>query len=387
MTVPAEIQVPGEPLGTREDYRSLLTGEVPLIDVRAPVEFARGAFPAAVNLPLLSDEERRLVGIRYKQAGQEEAIRLGAALLDTPARAERVQAWKAFALQHPGGALCCFRGGLRSRIAQAWLAESGIEWPLVSGGYKALRSFSLVALERLATQMPLVLVGGRTGSGKTDLLVRLARHVDLEGRANHRGSSFGGMASDQPTPIEFENLIVIDFLRLEDAGGLAPVWLEDEARLIGRICLPEPLREAMLRAPAVILETRMDERVVNCTHDYVVDLLARYQSKLGDEPGFEAFASHHRQSLDRIQKRFGGQRHTSALALLDQALSVHRDHADTTGYSDFIELLLTEYYDPMYDYQMRSKDRQTLVTGDAKTLFEFAQTYTSAATLNLPQST
>jgi len=98
--VPADDQVPRKPLSTREDYRSLLTGEVALIDVRAPLEFEKGAFAAATNLPLLSDEERHLVGIRYKEAGQDEAIELGAALLDATVRAERVQAWKAFVERH-----------------------------------------------------------------------------------------------------------------------------------------------------------------------------------------------------------------------------------------------------------------------------------------------
>lgn len=375
MTVPADDQVPRKPLSTREDYRSLLTGEVALIDVRAPLEFEKGAFAAATNLPLLSDEERHLVGIRYKEAGQDEAIELGAALLGATVRAERVQAWKAFASVNPNGALYCFRGGLRSRITQAWLAAAGVEWPLVTGGYKALRSFSLESLDRLSQNLPLALVAGRTGSGKTDLLLRLERHVDLEGRANHRGSSFGGMASDQPTPVNFENAIAIDFLRLEDSCALAPVWLEDEAKLIGRICLPQSLRKAMLRAPAVILETPLDERISNCTRDYVVDLLARYQSTMGEQKGFDAFASHHRRSLDRIKKRFGGERHSQALELLDKALDAHREHADTSAYGDFIELLLTDYYDPMYDYQLLSKERSTLATGDAETLLAFANDY------------
>jgi len=87
----------------------------------------------------------------------------------------------------------------------------------------------------------------------------------------------------------------------QDSGALAPVWLEDEAKLIGRICLPEPLRKAMLRAPAVILETPLDERISNCTRDYVVDLLARYQSNMGEQKGFDAFASHHRHSLAMLK--------------------------------------------------------------------------------------
>lgn len=367
----ADPAIPNEPRSTREDLLELLTDGIPLIDVRAPIEFVKGTFPSAVNLPLMTDEERHLVGIRYKEAGQEKAIQLGAELVDASARTECVNTWKAYAEAHPDGALYCFRGGLRSRIAQAWLAEAGVDWPLIKGGYKALRTFALSSLERLSDKLPFVLVGGRTGSGKTELLLRVSRHIDLEGLANHRGSSFGGMVSEQPTPINFENALAIDMLRLELAGGLAPVWLEDEARLIGRLCLPESLREAMLQAPVVILETPLEQRVVNCTQDYVIDLLARYQLRLGEEKGFDAYTAHHHHSLDRIRKRLGGQGHTAASALLTQALQAHRDHADTGAYSPFIELLLTDYYDPMYDYQMRTKDREVLLTGDAEVLLGF----------------
>lgn len=371
MTVATE-NAPAVPRDTRDDYAALLIEGVPLIDVRAPVEFAKGAFPSSVNLPLMSDEERHRVGIRYKEAGQNEAIALGTELVDGVPRVERTQAWRDYAEAHQGGALYCFRGGLRSRISQGWLSEAGIEWPLVTGGYKALRSFVLDSLERLCRDLPLVLIGGRTGTGKTELLLKLDRQVDLEGRANHRGSSFGGMGNDQPTPINFENNIAIDLLRLEHRGGLEPVWMEDEARLIGRLCVPDPLREAMLRAPAVILETPMELRVATCTRDYVTDLLGRYQQNLGEQAGFDAFADHHRGSLDRIRKRFGGARHKAASVLLERALQVHRLHADVSGYAPFIEMLLAHYYDPMYDYQMTSKDRTMLIAGDADTLLAFA---------------
>ena len=87
------------------DYRSLLTKELPLLDVRAPVEFRKGAFPTSVNLPLMSDEERHQVGIRYKQAGQEKAIELGADLINDDQRQIRVEAWAQFVAQNPHGAL------------------------------------------------------------------------------------------------------------------------------------------------------------------------------------------------------------------------------------------------------------------------------------------
>ena len=375
----ARADVPEEPRATVEDFRALFLDGKPLLDVRAPVEFARGAFPGAVNRPLLSDEERHEVGVRYKRAGQEAAIALGAELLDEAERARRTAGWRAFAEAHPDGALYCFRGGLRSRIAQAWLAEAGAELPLVKGGYKALRGWLIETLAGLCERLDLRLVGGRTGVGKTLLLHRLGRSVDLEGIARHRGSSFGALAEPQPGNIDFENRVTIELLRLEagreepSADGSPerrpperrPIWLEDEARLIGRVCMPEVLVEAMRRAPIEILEVSLATRVANCMDDYVDDLLARHREAHGEAAGFAAYAAHHRGSLERIRKRLGGDNHRLASERLETALAAHRERGDTSAYVPFIELLLERYYDPMYDYQLEAKRERVVFGGSA----------------------
>lgn len=349
----------------------MFLNNTPLLDVRAPVEFAKGAFPASINRPLMNDEERHLVGIRYKQANQQSAIALGAELVTPELRQQRVAAWAEFARENPHGALYCFRGGLRSRITQQWLREAGIDLPLVSGGYKALRTFLMETLSELCTSLDLVLVGGRTGNGKTLLIKRLGSTVDLEGLANHRGSSFGGMASDQPSNIDFENAVTVELMRLAEAGQ-SRVFLEDEARLIGRVCLPETLRNAMQESSIVILECDMQQRIENCFDDYVPDLLKRYQTSLGKEAGFNAFANHHRGSLSRIQKRFGPDRYRHSLELLDNALLRHNRNADTSGYAGFIEFMLREYYDPMYDYQLGKKQQRVIARGNADELVDWA---------------
>lgn len=422
--------VPVEPRGTVEDLRALFLDRRPLLDVRAPVEFHKGAFPKAINLPLLYDEERHAVGIRYKQRGQDAAIALGADLLDDAERAHRVARWVGFANDHPDGVLYCFRGGLRSRIAQAWIADAGVELPLVTGGYKAMRSWLIDTLSDLAARLPLRIVGGRTGVGKTDLIKRLDRAIDLEGFANHRGSSFGGVVHAQPGNIDFENRVAIELLRFDaddvtrPGASAAPIWLEDEARLIGRVAMPESLVQAMRRAPIELLDVSLEVRVQNCLADYVVDLLERYRlqaaGEIGiedeapvgtgvdagveadasacgetdvnpgsgasvdasvdvssdfsvdasaradvDERAFERFAAHHRDSLGRIRKRLGGDVFVHARDLLEEALTRHRTAADTAGYEPFIELLLTRYYDPMYDYQLESKRERIEFSGDA----------------------
>ena len=150
----------------RDDYRAIFLNDVPMMDVRAPVEFAKGAFPGVVNLPLMNDAERQAVGTCYKQQGQQAAIELGHRLVAGDLKAERIAAWAQFAQAHPDGLLYCFRGGLRSQIVQQWLeTEAGIVYPRVIGGYKAMRGFLIETLAHDVTHARFVVLGGLTGSG------------------------------------------------------------------------------------------------------------------------------------------------------------------------------------------------------------------------------
>ena len=125
------------------NYRQLLLDDTPMIDVRAPIEFASGALPFAANLPLMADEERHQVGICYKEQGQQAAIELGHQLVSGDLKAQRVKAWQDFMAANPNAVLYCARGGLRSQLSQEWLAEAGIECPKVEGGYKSSARFSV----------------------------------------------------------------------------------------------------------------------------------------------------------------------------------------------------------------------------------------------------
>ncbi len=352
------------------NYHSIFASDAPLLDVRAPVEFAKGAFPGSFNIPLLDDNARQLVGVEYKAAGQQRAIELGAKLLAEEAREKLVQRWLAFSTAHPEGYLYCFRGGLRSRITQQWLRDAGCEYRLVSGGYKAMRQYLIQSLANHCSKLPLCLIGGRTGTGKTRLLNKLPNAVDLEGLAKHRGSSFGRMVVKQPSNIDFENAIAIEFIK----QALEPrkqVFLEDEARMIGSACIPEPLRNQTLLSPVAILETPLETRVGYAVEDYVVDLLQRYQQHHGAERGFALFADYHRESLGRVQKRFGGVRYKNALDLLNCALKQHESNGELALYHAFIETILTDYYDPMYDYQMKKKQGRVVFTGNADALLSW----------------
>lgn len=353
----------------KRDFDRLLLDDVPLLDLRAPSEFARGALPESLNLPLLEDDERHQVGLRYKQAGQDAALALGHRLLSGDVREQRMAAWCAWAAAHPEGAIYCWRGGQRSTIVQQWLADAGFEMPRVEGGYKALRRHLLHLTETLAPRMPLLVLGGRTGTGKTRLLARIDRSLDLEGIARHRGSAFGGRPGGQPPPAGFENELATRLMKLQHMGP-GPIAVEDESRNIGRLSLPEPLIENLATAPLVLVELSLEERVEITLEDYIVAGLAERCAEHGAE-GFTVFASWLRDAMHRIRKRLGGVRQQELTVLLDHALAVQAESGDPGAHRSWITSLLADYYDPMYDYQLRAKADRIIFSGEPAAVMAF----------------
>lgn len=354
-----------------DDYLALFLNDVPLLDVRAPVEFARGSFPAAENAPLMNDDERHRVGICYKEQGQDRAIELGHQLVSGDIKAQRIEAWKRFVARNPGGYLFCFRGGLRSRLSQQWIRDAGLDYPLVRGGYKALRRFLIDSLEARIEQGDFRIVSGRTGTGKTRVLKQLPNPVDLEGLANHRGSSFGRQVTPQPSQIDFENRLAVAMLKAHHLIG-GPVYLEDESRLVGRCALPESLRARMAESPLLILEQAMEERVAIIRADYVEGMLADYTARDGAEAGWLNFRDYLLSAIDRIRKRLGGDRHRQLRASMEEALEQQQSTGHTGGHDAWIEALLRDYYDPMYDYQLSQKQGRILVRGGPAALIDWA---------------
>lgn len=332
------------------DHETLLARGAPLLDVRGPAEFARGAFPGAVNLPLLTDDERHQVGLRYKQAGSAAAVALGRRLVSGPIRDARLNAWRAWTDAHPDGALYCWRGGLRSEIVQQWLADEGRSVPRVAGGFKALRGF---CLKTLGQAYPWIVLAGRAGCDKTGILHRLPRMVDLEGLANHRGSAFGKRATPQPPPIAFENAVAVRLLQLTSAVAgrddgprpETPIAVEDESRTIGRLAVPAKVFAGMQEAPVVVVEVDREERIENIYRGYVA-------ADDGARPRLE-------EALDNIQRRLGGERHAAVRRVMGEAF----EHDDPGRHRGWIGLLLDWYYDPMYDYQLSRKAERIVLRG------------------------
>ncbi len=294
-----------------------------LLDVRTPAEFRQGHIPGAANLPLFSDGERAEVGTLYKQQGRQAAVRRGLALVGPrmEALAAELVTWS----ERSAGAplrLHCWRGGMRSGSV-AWLAQQ-LELPvlLLEGGYKSYRRWVLELFER---PWPVHLLGGRTGSGKTELLLALrergAAVVDLEGLAHHRGSSFGGLGlPEQPSSEHYENRLAAVLAPL---AGAEQIWLEAESAMVGRCRIPAGLWRQMKAAPVLAVERPLQERV-----DHLVTIYG------AQDPLALAEATR------RIAKRLGPQRTALALEAIEQG-----DWATACRQ-------MLDYYDRCYDHDL-----------------------------------
>lgn len=339
-----------------------------MIDLRAPIEFTKGAPPNAINLPLMTDQERAKVGTCYKKEGQEAAIRLGHQLVSGRTKNERLEAWQEAINQHPHAILYCFRGGLRSQTVQSWLSDAGIEVPILSGGYKQLRSWLSETLENIIAGRELVVLGGKTGCAKTELLHNIDPKrspfipIDLEGLAHHRGSAFGRRVSPQPTQIGFEMALASAVIKNthERRGTLL---LEDESKLIGRCSLPPKLHEKMRIAPLILVEESIDFRIEHSFQNYILKNHGEWVTALNNpDAAFDAFSKSLTQSADDIAKRLGGQRHKQLRSMLDAALKQHLK-GDSSTHRSWIRMLLEDYYDPMYEYQLSNKADRIVFRG------------------------
>lgn len=357
-------------LATTQDFQQIVLTQTPLIDVRAPIEFGKGAFPGAMNLPLMQDIERQQVGLCYKQHGQQMAIELGHKLVNETVRIPRIQAWCEFKQQQPSALLYCFRGGLRSRISQQWIAEAGVEIVRLQGGYKAFRHYLMTQLNQLTSDLshsiqPWVLAG-RTGCGKTPLLNSVPYSIDLEGLAQHRGSTFGKHAWAQPSQIDFEHLLAYRVIQLQQQNYRH--WLfEDEARNIGSVHLTPALFNAIKSGERILLDTPFEQRRVNILREYVTEAQVEY-------PSLQVWAEFMQSRFSRIAKRLGGVRYQQVSQLFAQAWLQQQQNNEIDGHLNWIDFLLREYYDPMYDYQLKHYPQAFAMQGDESEVRAFLQT-------------
>lgn len=360
---------------TVSSFNEIVINSIPMIDVRAPIEFERGTLLGAVNLPLMNDQERHEVGLCYKEKGKGAAIALGHELVSGELKDKRIQAWRDFAQKQGNAILYCSRGGMRSQISQKWLYEvAGIAIPRVEGGYKAFRNYLLAELEpERITSQPIIL-GGRTGAGKTILLKKLDNSIDLEGLAHHRGSSFGRHIEGQPGQATFENRLAWALIHHRHAKHKAMV-LEAEGANVGRCFLPKPLVAHFGESPYVVLEASVEERTQTTYAEYVLHEQQDYLHHFGVEQGLDRWLQAMQESVDRIQNRLGLERAKNIKTMQLKAHEQQRKTGSAQGHEAWIAFLLTDYYDPLYDYSIKKNSRKCIFSGNASEMLDFLRVY------------
>ncbi|WP_428095583.1 tRNA 2-selenouridine(34) synthase MnmH [Candidatus Thioglobus sp.] len=351
-----------------EDFHSLVTANAPMFDTRAPVEFAQGSFPHTQSLPLMSNQERELIGTCYKNKGQDAAIKLGHELVQGEVKQARIDSWIVFIKNNPNGALYCFRGGLRSQISQQWIYEAtGIDYPRLKGGYKALRRYLIDETQRIMTHITPVIIGGQTGCGKTLLLNHIQQMVDLEGLANHRGSAFGNTTTVQPTQISFENELAIELIKKQNYSHLI---FEDEGANIGTVHIPDCVKNKNSQADLILLDATINERIKISMDAYVINM---HQDFISQDllNGFDNFSNYWLKSLEKIQKRLGLERYKIMKSQVELALKAYQNTSHFDGFLPVVESLLVDYYDPMYNYQIQKKMDRVVFRGTRLEVLEY----------------
>ncbi|HMP85767.1 MAG TPA: tRNA 2-selenouridine(34) synthase MnmH [Lacibacter sp.] len=270
-----------------------LSQQHPVLDVRSPAEYAHAHIPGARSLPLFTDEERKVVGTLYKQKSREEAIKAGLDYFGGKMRPMVETVEDLFPKQAPGERTVlvrCWRGGMRS-AGVAWLLDLyGFRVYTLQGGYKAWRRWALEQFER---PWPLRILGGYTGSGKTEVLLRLQRQgqpvIDLEGLAHHKGSAFGNIGlPPQPGQEQFENKLAWSLWQVSRQHPGAPIWVEDESQRLGDVNLPIVFWKQMRDQPLWFLEIPFEARLQHIVQEYgaldrerVVNAILRIKKRLG----------------------------------------------------------------------------------------------------------
>ncbi|MDH5399029.1 MAG: tRNA 2-selenouridine(34) synthase MnmH [Cyclobacteriaceae bacterium] len=299
-----------------------------VIDVRSPGEYATGHVPNAVNIPLFDDEERKKVGICYKQEGRQPAILLGLQLIGHK-MAGFIRQVQKYNPTEPVG-VYCWRGGMRS-ASFAWLLSTyGVEIYLLNKGYKAYRAHMLSAFTKASE---LIILSGQTGSGKTDILKALREQgeqvLDLEGVACHKGSVFGAIGEQaQPTTEQFQNNL---HHQISTFNLNKRIWLEDENIVIGQVVLPEPLWQNMAKSPRVRVSLSKSHRIKRLVNEYT-----------GHETGLL------QEAAGKLEKRLGNKDLNVVLKAIEQ-----------NNFGEAADILLG-YYDKAYDNSYLHKKHLSL---------------------------
>ena len=341
-----------------------------LIDVRSEGEFEEGSLPFSVNIPILNNHHRHLVGLCYKQEGNAEAVKLGYELVN-PIKDKLIAQWKDALEAHKsnsfGPFVYCWRGGQRSEIAAQWMQQSGLSVCKIVGGYKSIRNRLIstfaerAVAETGAKSYNLILLSGMTGAGKTEVLRLLPREsvIDLEGFAHHRGSSFGGYINErQHSQQDFENLLGLKLYQAKNT-----FLVEAESRNIGRCVLPDTFHKRMKESPMVFLETSLEERAGRIAKEYVGSALSKGVSYLEIQSAME-------ESLLRVKQKLGGVCYSKTLELLRMAFSAEYQLGN---HIPWVQTMLEEYYDKLYLHSTSRDNHKILFQGNREEILDWAK--------------
>lgn len=361
-------------LSVTNDFKSIVLNDTKLIDVRAPIEYEKGAMLNSVNLPILTNEERHIIGTCYAEKGNEEATKLGYELVSGNVKEERVNSWAKFIGENPDAMIYCFRGGSRSTIAQAWIYEAtGQDIVKLNGGYKAFRNYLIDSLEPGNIKSKPLVLTGYTGSGKTILLNKLKNSIDLEGAAHHRGSTFGHFITPQPTQINFENNLAYSIIKHE-AENYKYMILEDESKNIGRSFIPKNYYDHFQRGDIIFLEASVEERVENILEEYVINGQREHIEALKDRNlGLQSWLNDMTASMERVKGKLGGDRMKVLIEELKLAYKNQIEKSSIDRHRNWIELFLTNYYDPMYKHFIDKANREVIFRGNSGEVLEFVE--------------
>ncbi len=318
----------------RKELEKFRSFKGPLIDVRSPDEYYKGHMPNSINIPLFDNDERSIIGTIYKKDGRKKAVIEGLnffekkmeLLLDNLFMS--IDSYKTVSKKNNNELfirIYCSRGGMRSQSV-AWLLEKfKLNLVTLDGGYKMYRRW---VLNSFTKKLNIVVIGGKTGTGKTRLLSLLEKYkyqtIDLEGFACHRGSTFGGLGmKEQPSNEQFENMIAEKLNSFRCSNN---IFVEAESANIGKCKIPHEFFNQMKNSRRIEILRSESNRL-----DELIDTYSVFKKEELQE------------SVLRIKKRLGPQRTKIALE------SINREKWDLVCKS------VLDYYDKCYEYEKVGK--------------------------------
>ncbi len=320
----------------REELKKFRSFNGPLIDVRSPSEYYKGHMPNSINIPLFDNDERAIIGKVYKNNGREIAVKKGLTFVERKIETILNSIFECIEnhkytnhqnkLEDSFIRIYCARGGMRSLSIGWLLGKFKYNIIVLRDGYKNYRRW---IINSFSNKYNLIVIGGKTGTGKTKLLKLLEKNgyqtVDLEGFASHRGSTFGGLGmKEQPTNEHFENMIGE---KLSSFKKNYPIFVEAESANIGKCKIPHELFNQMKSSKRI--------EIIRSESNRIDELISTYsifkQNELED-------------SILRIKKRLGPQRTKIALKSIRERKW------------DMVCKTVLEYYDKCYEYEKIGKE-------------------------------